>query len=60
MLQKNILIPSSSQSKEPGRSEQAAGFAGFLLGLVFDPDNSGDMFFRNVRRLPDYMVLHFR
>jgi hypothetical protein len=33
-------------------------FAGFLLGLFFDPDVGGDMFLRNVGWLPtDYTAL---
>jgi hypothetical protein len=35
--------------------------AGFLLGLLFSPDNGGDLFLRNVGWLStDYMALHPR
>jgi hypothetical protein len=35
--------------------------AGFLLALLFDPENGGDMILRNIScLLPDYMVLHPR
>jgi hypothetical protein len=30
------------------RIEEYANFAGFFLGLLFDPEVGGDMFFRNV------------
>jgi hypothetical protein len=33
--------------------------AGFLLGLLFDPEDGSDMFLRNVDRIsPDYMTLY--
>jgi hypothetical protein len=36
-------------------------YAGFLLGLLFDPEDRGDMFIRNVGWLqPDYTVLYGR
>jgi hypothetical protein len=31
-----------------------------LLGLLFDSENKRSAFFRNVRKLPDYMVAHHR
>jgi hypothetical protein len=31
--------------------------AGFLLGLLFDPEEVGDIFTRNVGLSPKYMVL---
>jgi hypothetical protein len=30
---------------------------GFLLGLLFDPDDGDDMFFRKVRLSPIYIAL---
>jgi hypothetical protein len=33
--------------------------AGFLLGLLFDPEDGGDMFFQNVGLYQNYTVLKF-
>jgi hypothetical protein len=32
--------------------------ASFLLWLIFDPENGGDTFFRNVGSFMDYTALH--
>jgi hypothetical protein len=34
--------------------------AGFLLALMFDPENGGNMFLRNVDLFPNYTVLQSR
>jgi hypothetical protein len=34
-----------------------AASAGFLLGLAFDSEDEGDMFFRNVGLSPNYTAL---
>jgi hypothetical protein len=46
MFQRNIL-PYLSLPPTPG----------FLLGLLFDPEDSGDMFLKNVWLSPNYMAL---
>jgi hypothetical protein len=43
--------PSSGQKNEPGKVpsvKREASRAGFSLGLFFDPEYEGDIFFRNV------------
>jgi hypothetical protein len=41
--------------------EESASRAGVLLGLLFDPEDGGDMMLRNVHRLsPDYKTLYSR
>jgi hypothetical protein len=46
MFQKNILLPPSGSkskpSKKPARSKQQA------VGLLFDPEDGGNIFFQNV------------
>jgi hypothetical protein len=34
--------------------------AGFLLSLIFDPKDGGEIFLLNVRLSPNYMALHPR
>jgi hypothetical protein len=36
------------QAKQETTMKQAASRAGFLLGLLFNPEDGGDMFFQNV------------
>jgi hypothetical protein len=37
-----------------------AVFAGFLFDLLFDPEDGGDIFFRNVWNFPYFMALQHR
>jgi hypothetical protein len=50
---KNISAPSSLSKNKPSR-QQASVFAGFLLGLIFDPEDGDDMFQRNFGLPPHY------
>jgi hypothetical protein len=41
--------------------EQAESIGGFLLGVLFDPEDGGGIFLRNVGSLsPDYKALYRR
>jgi hypothetical protein len=49
-----MYSPFSGSNNNPIRTtalnrEQAQLHAGFLLGLLFDPENRSDVFFRNFR-----------
>jgi hypothetical protein len=52
----NIMPPSSGM--RPAESGDNLDFspssAGFLLNLLFDPEDGGDMFLRNISLCPNY------
>jgi hypothetical protein len=50
MFRNNISLPSLESKNKPNKKSSAFYLlhAGFLLGLLFDPENGGDMFLRNV------------
>jgi hypothetical protein len=57
------MSPPSSGSKNKPRNKpnEVSNNAGFLLGSFFDPEDGGDMFFRNFSRLStDYRALYPR
>jgi hypothetical protein len=42
-------------NKKKGRSRRKSDF---LLGLLFEPEDGGDIFLRNAELFPYFMVLH--
>jgi hypothetical protein len=50
------------QKVSQARTQQklAICFAGFMADLLFDPDDGGSMFLKNVGLPPDYMILEPR
>jgi hypothetical protein len=60
---RNISLPSSGSKSRKLKNPAEAGdkmsssSAGFFGGLPFDRENGGNMFHRNVRISPNYMVL---
>jgi hypothetical protein len=53
------MLSSESSAKQYIGSACCLLHAGFLLGLFFDPEDGGNMFFQNVGRLsPDYTALY--
>jgi hypothetical protein len=72
MFRRNALVPSSGLKSKPSRNHEEAGgkqrstirsvgrliLAGFLLGLLFDTEDGGSTFLRNMGGLlPDYTAL---
>jgi hypothetical protein len=47
---RNMLPPSSESKNKPSKQSSACYLlhAGFLLDLLFDPEDGGDMFLQNV------------
>jgi hypothetical protein len=44
----------SKQSKNPAEKGRQTSSAGFLLSILFDLEDGGDMFLRNVGLFPNY------
>jgi hypothetical protein len=47
-ISRNISPPPSGQNSKPSKKPIFLLHAGFLLGLLFNPENGGDIFLRNV------------
>jgi hypothetical protein len=58
----NVLPPSSVQNGKPRKKEAKGLFlAGFLLGLLFEPEDGGEKFLRNIGGVPpNYTALQQR
>jgi hypothetical protein len=57
-FRRNILFPSSCSNVKP--SDEVARrilFVSYLLGFLFDPEDLGSVFLRNVDRLLPYFTL---
>jgi hypothetical protein len=51
MFRRNISPPFSRSKNKPSKKparKQVASYAGFFLGVFFDPEDGGDMFLRNI------------
>lgn len=44
MFQRNVLLPSSGLKSKPSTLSLLSASAGFLYGVLFDPEDGGDMF----------------
>jgi hypothetical protein len=65
-----VSPPSSGSKSKPTKTPAEAGgklnelrveaSGGFLLGLLFDPEDGDDMFFRRVKLFPIYTALRAR
>jgi hypothetical protein len=59
VLRSNAVL--SGRSPLTTRRNVMPTVVSFLHGSVFDPENGGSTFMRNINRfLPDYAVLHLR
>jgi hypothetical protein len=47
----------SKPSKKPARSSCCLLLTGFFLGLLFNPEDGGDIFLENVKLSLDYTAL---
>jgi hypothetical protein len=50
----------ANETRNQYKEAQSSLSIGFLLGLLFDPEDGGDMFARNVRLPRKYMALELR
>jgi hypothetical protein len=55
-----LLLQGRRVSHVRNPKKQAANSAGFLLGLLFDPEDRSDMFLLNVGLSPNYTGLQHR
>jgi hypothetical protein len=63
MFRKNISFPSSLSKSKPNKKSAKTGgkpspiSPGFLILSLFNPEDGGDIFFRNVGLSPNYTAL---
>jgi hypothetical protein len=57
LFRRNVSPPSSGSKINLGPSNTAHWF---LAGLIFDPENGGDMFFRHAGLHSEYTTLYLR
>jgi hypothetical protein len=54
----SIFMVEEQAIQETSRSRWLPSDAGILFGLLFGPEDSGDMYFRNVRLIPNHTALN--
>jgi hypothetical protein len=58
MFQRNISPPFSGSKSKPRKKPAESADKYFLIGLVFDLEDGGDMFFRNIVLSSKYTALN--
>jgi hypothetical protein len=59
MFRRNISPPSSGSTSKPSKLSLPPSSTGFLLGLLFDLEDGGDIFPLNVRLSLNYNIWPF-
>jgi hypothetical protein len=57
---RNTLLPFTALDSQPNRQNVEQLLSGYLLGLVFTPEDRGSKFFRIASKLPDFVMFYLR